>query len=438
VKREVFLACLLVLLALAACKGEPDPTPWCSATQRVDVDAAAPSPTWHRDVKPVVDAKCTRCHAAGGIGPFPLETWDHVFRRQGDVRRALERRHMPPWHAARCCTEYYQDTSLTEPELATFLHFLDVGAPIGDAQNAPPPLPRIGGVSRADVVVALPAPYVPAPRRGTDENRCFLVRWPLASRAFVTGFNPVPGERTIVHHLAVGALEGDTLDEARGLDGRDGRPGFDCGELKDMGLRDLTYLGGGLVGGDFPDGLGREIDGNATLLINVHYSLASAPAKPDLTKVEFRVDPEARPFKNMAVANIAWLVGEGMKVPANEKAIFHYAFEPKVFTRGKTVLLRNVTPHMHALASKIVVRIIREDDRRECLLEIPDWHFGWTQPYWFAKPKRLDPGDRIYVECHIDNTRDNQPNGGLPRDVAWGDNNQEMCAAFLNFTEGDR
>jgi hypothetical protein len=74
------------------------------------------------------------------------------------------------------------------------------------------------------------------------------------------------------------------------------------------------------------------------------------------------------------------------------------------------------------------VRQIHEDGRRECLLEIPKWHFGWEQPFWFAKPKPFDPGDHLYVECHFDNTSG--------RDIAWGDSNQDMCAAFLNFTGG--
>jgi hypothetical protein len=173
-------------------------------------------------------------------------------------------------------------------------------------------------------------------------------------------------------------------------------------------------------------------------MVQVHYSLANAPAKPDKTGIQFRVDDQARAFKGMAIANLAWLVSGGMKIAAGEKdAVYFWRYEPRIFTRGKTVALRSVTPHMHAFASKIVVRIIHEDGRRECLLEIPKWHFGWEQPFWFAKPKKMEKGDELYVECHFDNSAEHQPNGQAPRDIGWGDENQDMCAAFASFTEGD-
>jgi hypothetical protein len=441
---------LVLLVALGvACKGRPDPTPWCSDTSTFDAgrppanlgDGGAVlgdpnAPTYFRDAKPIADAKCVRCHTTGGIAPFSLERWDDFYRRIDVVRHAVATRHMPPWHAVRCCSEYHADASLTEAELGRFIQWLDLGAPLGDARDDRP-VPPFGGLSRADVTLAMPAPYTPAPKPGaTDENRCFLLGWPLAAVKSITGLNPVPGERSIVHHILIGVLSGDSLEDAREIDGKDGRPGFDCMKLRGMGVRDFTVLGGSMLGSDYPAGLGREIKPGSTVLLNIHYSTANAPPKPDLTKIQFRVDDHANSFEGLGVANLAWLVGDGMRIEAGEKdAVFHYAYEPTLFTRGKTVYLRSVTPHMHAFATKIVVRVIREDGRRECLLEIPRWHFGWEQPFWFAQPKVLRPGDEIYVECHFDNSSSHQPSGqSTPRDIGWGDNNQDMCAAFVNFT----
>jgi Copper type II ascorbate-dependent monooxygenase, C-terminal domain len=90
---------------------------------------------------------------------------------------------------------------------------------------------------------------------------------------------------------------------------------------------------------------------------------------------------------------------------------------------------------MHRFGSKIVVRRISEDQKRECLLEIPKWEFGWEQPYWFAEEKPLGPNDELYIECHFDNSAENQHSGAAPRDFAWGGNNQDMCVAFLSFTQ---
>jgi hypothetical protein len=448
-RRAVSAAMAATLVLTASCKGDPDATPWCSvAADKAlsdGLDASAPAtdagapraPTWFEDVKPLIDARCTRCHTAGGIGPFPLEKWDDAYHAMDAIRPAVISRHMPPWHAARCCAEYHDDGSLTDDQIQTIVRWIDAGGPIGDPRREPPPLPRVGGLSRVDVTLQIPRPYLPAPADGVDEQRCFLMPWPIAEKRFITGMNPLPGERTVVHHLIVGALSGDTLDDARSLDGKDGRPGFDCNALKGMGLRDLKVLGGSLVGSDYPDGLGTEVEGGSTILLQIHYSVANATAVPDQTKIEFRVDDQARPFKGMAIANLGWMVGGGMTIKAGDKdAVYFYRYHPTLFTAGKDVRLRSVTPHMHAFGSKIVIRVIHEDGSRECLLEIPQWHFGWEQPFWFAQPKPFSKSDELYIECHFDNSITHQPNGGAPRDIGWGDSNQDMCAGFASFTEG--
>lgn len=440
---------VLVLVLLVACKGRPDSTPWCSAEAEgalaVDAPAAADAglpeaditPTWHRDVKPIVEGRCQRCHVEGGLGGFSLTTWDDVYRRGDSVRRAVVSRHMPPWHAARCCTTYHEDSSLTPEELGAFVRWIDSGMLIGDARESPRTVAKVGGLSRVDVTLAMPAPYVPAPPEGsTDDTRCFLLPWPLDRAAFVTGVNPVPGNRSVVHHLMVASVHGDSLDAARERDGKDGRPGFDCRSMDGLSLGDMTVLGGGLIGTDHPGGVGLRVEPGATVMLQMHYSTASAPPKADLTKVELRVDANAIEYKGLVVTNAAWMVGDAMRIRAGDPdAVFWYRYEPSVFTGGKRVLLRSVTPHMHAFGSKVVVRIVKDDGRRECLLEIPEWHFGWEQPFWFAEPHVLEPGDELYVECHFDNSLQNQKGGHAPRDIAWGGDNQDMCAAFVNFTE---
>src|SRR6185369_5066583 len=37
--------------------------------------AAPPAPTFHKDVEPIIQTSCQSCHLAGGIGPFPLDTF---------------------------------------------------------------------------------------------------------------------------------------------------------------------------------------------------------------------------------------------------------------------------------------------------------------------------------------------------------------------------
>src|SRR5258708_39478760 len=39
---------------------------------------ATATTSYYRDIKPIVDAKCTQCHFEGGIAPFALTSFTHV------------------------------------------------------------------------------------------------------------------------------------------------------------------------------------------------------------------------------------------------------------------------------------------------------------------------------------------------------------------------
>jgi hypothetical protein len=432
------MAFLAVALAAASCKGQPDDTPWCS-----DTAASAPGPlqsssaTYYQDAQPIIAEKCAWCHRDGGIAPFALETYEQVFERRAAVATAVRHHVMPPWLAARCCTDYFRDYSLTETEIATVLGWLENGASAGDSATAAPVPEPVGGLSRVDVTLQLPEPYTPQPgARSTDDTRCFALDWPLDEVGYVTGLNPLPDKRQLVHHLIVGVLGPDDADQVPRDGGGDADgPGFRCGGGV-AEFENIRLIGGSLLGGDFPRGIGARVEPGSKILLNIHYSTDHAAPEPDQTAIQFRVDATARESKASIITNLAWAIGDAMLIPAGEKdAVFFYRYRPDLFTRGRAVKLQNVTPHMHYFGSRLVVRKITAEGKRECLLEIPRWDFGWEQPFWFAEEKQLNPGDELYLECHFDNSAENQPHGHAPRDIAWGENNQDMCAAFVAFTE---
>ena len=55
--------------------------------------------SFHKDIRPMIEARCLGCHVDGGSGPFPLDTWPAVESVAGLVVNAVMTRHMPPWLA---------------------------------------------------------------------------------------------------------------------------------------------------------------------------------------------------------------------------------------------------------------------------------------------------------------------------------------------------
>ncbi len=427
---------LLGLLAVG-CKGESAVKQWCS--DRVDgAEDSVSEPTWHEHIEPLVRKKCQGCHTPGGLAPLDLTRLASFESARSSIRAAVESRRMPPFLAADCCADYLGDRSLTPEEVQRLTRFLDRGLPEGDPARAPPVEAPMGLLSRTDVNLAMPGGYTPAPpdADSTDDNRCFALEWPRAESGFITGMSPRPGNRRLVHHLVVAALEGDAAKEAQALDAADPLPGFDCnGGLGRF--QGAIPLGGSMVGGDLPRGLGSAVKAGSVILLNIHYSVSRITTpETDLTSIDFKFDTTASKASSIVLANPAWLVGKAMEVKAGvADEPFFYTIKADLFTGGKRVLLQGVTPHMHHFGKKLTVRILKPDGTQRCLLEIPHWEFGWEQPYWFKETITFEPEDRMYLECRFDNSPANQPFGRAPRDIAWGGNDQDMCAAFVSFTE---
>jgi hypothetical protein len=423
-------------MLVAGCKGLGEAAVWCSDTVPPASATVATTPTWHEDVEPLVRRKCLGCHTPGGLAPLDLSQQKVFADARLAVRDAVVLRRMPPFMAAPCCADYLDDRSLSADEVLTMTRFLDEGLPAGDPARAPPrPAPQ-AVLSRVEVTLTMPGAYEPKPPEGsTDDNRCFALDWPLSTTGFITGLSPRPGNRALVHHLLVAALDAEAAAEARALDAADPLPGFDCnGGLGRF--RNAVPLGGSLVGGDLPRGVGREVKPGVTILLNIHYSVSRVVGPgTDLTAVDLKVDAAASKAEVIVMTNPAWWVSDGMKVGANQADVpFFYTAKPHLFTAGKRVELQGVSPHMHHFGKKITVRILKPDGSQKCLLEIPRWDFGWEQPYWFKEAIPLHPDDRLYLECRFDNSAENQPFGRAPRDFAWGGNDQDMCAAFISYT----
>src|SRR6185312_7071152 len=128
--------------------------------------------TYYKDVKPIVDAKCTNCHTAGGIAPFALTSADDVLQNAAPMNAAVAGDVMPPWPPDTACNTYLRNRSLTAAEKATLTTWLSGSRPLGDPGDAPPETKTNTGMSRVDFSLTMPVAYTP--HESPDEYRCFL------------------------------------------------------------------------------------------------------------------------------------------------------------------------------------------------------------------------------------------------------------------------
>ena len=102
--------------------------------------------TFSRDIAPILQRSCENCHRAGGGAPMALTTYQEVRRwsQRIKLRTAIRDRMgaMPPFFVEKeiGISQFKDDQSLSDEELATIQAWVDNGAPRGDPGDMPPAL----------------------------------------------------------------------------------------------------------------------------------------------------------------------------------------------------------------------------------------------------------------------------------------------------------
>jgi hypothetical protein len=148
--------------------------------------------TFAREIRAILAARCTVCHAPRGSAPMPLTTYEEVRPWARSIKEQVLLRRMPKWHAARGFGAFTNDPTLTPFEMALIVSWVDGGLP-RDAQtlgSAPagtasvvPGSPGLGERGRRKVGV----PVLAVPPGASTAARSVGSRW-------VSGWSFEPGD----------------------------------------------------------------------------------------------------------------------------------------------------------------------------------------------------------------------------------------------------
>ena len=198
-------------------------------TAPASVAAAPDDVTFSRDVAPILQRACVRCHRDGGVAPMSLVEFDEVKGYASQIVRRTRIRDragaMPPWYVEKDIgiQHFKDDMSLHDWEIDALERWWRAGTPEGDPADLPPPLEFDDDVlwvaGEPDLVVRLPevlvkgdAPdwwgdFEPVPT-GLEENR--YVKSVEIREVNDVGRNPeggghegrhTVGGRFVVHHM---------------------------------------------------------------------------------------------------------------------------------------------------------------------------------------------------------------------------------------------
>jgi len=98
------------------------------AAAMLAADPLATTPTFSRDIRPILQAHCTICHSPGGPSPMPLVTYEDALPWARKIKEQALTRHMPVWHAARGYGAFENDPTLAANEIRLLVEWADQGA----------------------------------------------------------------------------------------------------------------------------------------------------------------------------------------------------------------------------------------------------------------------------------------------------------------------
>ncbi len=381
-----------------------------------------PTPTYAKDVAPVLQAKCLNCHRKHQVGPFALETYEQARKRAHDIAEVTEGRSMPPWKPTPGVgPKLKHDQSLTPAEVAVFAAWAEGGAPLGDPKDVPPTPKFAEGwkLGPPDLILD-PAEAYPVAASGSDSYRCFVLPTNLAKDTYLEAVDYAPGEKSAVHHLIAYI---DTTGTGRLLDAADPGPGYTAPAGPGFMAPELGFWTGGNHPHRLPEGVGILIPAQADIVVQVHYHPGGKPGS-DKTRVGFYFS--SKPVKQALhwnnVSSYDFRLPPG-KNNVEVKASWYVPTDLEILA---------VSPHMHGLGRDMHMSMTLPNGKTQSLIEIAKWDPSWQSAYYFQKPISLPGGSSVKVVAHFDNSAHSRNPNKPPKMVKFGPNAaDEMCVGYI-------
>lgn len=399
------------------------------------------TPTFLKDIAPIIFQNCTSCHRPGEAAPFALQSYTDVKKHGELIEHVVSTNLMPPWKAVPSDVRFKRERRLGDDDKLLIARWVKAGMPEGDRRDLPklPDFPEGWQFGEPDLVLKMPEAFT-VPAEGPDIYRNFVVPTNLTEERWVRAIEFRPGVPSVVHHSLFFV---ETRGRGRQLDAADTKPGFrggmgallqlrgsDSGPMNLMSgrqprgmsltgnsgpLAEPTFgsLGGWALGTqphELPDGLAFHLPANADLILSTHFHPSGKVEHEASTVGLYFADlPPKQRFTGIQLPP-AFGALKGIDIPAGSQEYFiEDTFELPIDVKAF-----GVGAHAHYLGKSMTLTATLPTGEKKTLLSIPDWDFAWQEQYDFADFVSLPKGSRLYSRITYDNSAENSRNPTQP------------------------
>jgi tetratricopeptide (TPR) repeat protein len=405
--------------------------PILSILASLAVSPADRTPTFAKDIAPIIYARCTPCHQPDGDAPFGLVTYEDVRRRARLIADATAKRYMPPWKPDGDSPSFLGERRLRDDEIAVIDRWVKAGTPEGRPEDLAAP-PRVTGGwlwGEPDLVLTLP-PYT-LRADGLDVFRNFVIAVPGRGTRYVKALQFRPRSRA-VHHANIRI---DPTPASRALDDADPAPGYEGVILHSASFPDGHFLG--WTPGQTPppsNEVAWTLRGGSDFVVQLHMRPTGRVEQiAPLIGLYLAPDPPARSPAMVRLGRQDLDIAAGA-TDYREADSFVLPVDARVVA---------VQPHAHYRARDVAAWATLPDGSRRSLIHIGGWDFNWQDHYRLAKPFWLPAGTQLAMTYSFDNSEGNPRNPSRPpARVQWGwrssDEMGDVWIQLLTRSEADR
>lgn len=390
-------------------------TPEVARTAAVGCKIGRPSPvepkgdiTFNRQILRIFQKRCLECHREGEVAPFPVDNYVEARGWAPMIAEVIDQGRMPPWGADPRFGHFSNDPRMTDEEKKLIHAWIANGCPEGDAKDTPAAVSFAKGwrIGEPDVVYKIAEKPAAIPARGPIEYRHYYIPTGFNEDRWVVAGEPRPGNRKVVHHIAVWILP----------------PGM---PEDDFSMAPPFAYAPGMPPLIAPEGSAILLPKGSRLRFQIHYEPNGLPAE-DLSDIGLKfVDPSA--VKRHVVLDSIF-PAKRIDIPPGEAE--HRLVGKHYFARD--ALLFGLMPHMHIRGKAFRFDLISPDGKRETLLDVPRFDFNWQFWYFLSEKRRVPAGSILESVAVFDNSPDNPNNPDASKRVAFGpQTSDEMSVGYF-------
>ena len=391
--------------------------------------SAQDTPTYSRDIAPILQQKCQSCHNPEGIGPMPLMDYQQVRPFAALIQDRTSKRIMPPWHLDKTIgiQQFKNDASLSDEQIAMIGAWVEAGAPEGDPADLPAPIDFPSGAE-------------------------WQLRDELGPPDFVIKSTPYNVIANGQDQWWEPRVEFSGLDGERFLRAAEFKPSYPLGKkVVHHGHAVLVPEGGGRnaalarygVGKSweiYPEGTGMRVPASGNIAWNLHYFPVGTEVPGDVVEVGLWFYPEGYQPEKETVGEVLYRV-DGLKGMARGQDIVipphGYQVLQGTHRLDSPAVIHSFRPHLHMRGKVMSMEAIYPDGRKEVLSQVNNYDHNWQIAYMYdddAKPI-LPTGTILQFTSVFDNTANNPINPDPEQWVVFGRRGvDEMSHAWVGIT----